>query len=593
MSIIDDIKTKADIVQIVSPYVTLQQSGKNLKGLCPFHSERTASFFISPERQTWRCFGACSDGGDVISFIMKIENKEFSETIQSLAETLGIDYKLNIQSDISKNSELFEINELAANFFSNLLESKEGNAGIEYLLARGLNIKTIKQFKLGLSPKQPTALIEYFESIKIPKSKLTEIGLASENQKGFRDFFSNRIMFPIQNPKNKIIGFGGRSLENNGPKYLNTAATPIFDKKSILYGYNHVGRLLPKNLPIIIVEGYMDAISAHQYGYNNVVATLGTSITKQHLTQLKKISKKIIQALDSDQAGQSATLRSLESTYSIFEEGYLGQRKEIELHIASLPPNEDPDSLIRNNVKKWEAALNQSLPFIEFLINAIGTLFIINTSNDKTKVVEKLLPFIAHTRNSFEQEKYFTSLAKKLDVKEQTLKVSMNNLVKLKTKPKNNTLQTDRVILKQTDIRSSYYLEDYLTALLIQIPELKQQYLELDISQFTSIENKELLLFWEKSNCEITDLEIASNALKEHLQYIKSINLRGLSKTSSLPTFQVISRRLKEQHLRNTQELLLSSTNNLEPLPTKLESQIISVNQQLRNIMYKDKDINK
>lgn len=593
MSIIDDIKTKADIVQIVSPYVTLQQSGKNLKGLCPFHSERTASFFISPERQTWRCFGACSDGGDVISFIMKIENKEFSETIQSLAETLGIDYKLNIQSDISKNSELFEINELAANFFSNLLESKEGNAGIEYLLARGLNIKTIKQFKLGLSPKQPTALIEYFESIKIPKSKLTEIGLASENQKGFRDFFSNRIMFPIQNPKNKIIGFGGRSLENNGPKYLNTAATPIFDKKSILYGYNHVGRLLPKNLPIIIVEGYMDAISAHQYGYNNVVATLGTSITKQHLTQLKKISKKIIQALDSDQAGQSATLRSLESTYSIFEEGYLGQRKEIELHIASLPPNEDPDSLIRNNVKKWEAALNQSLPFIEFLINAIGTLFIINTSNDKTKVVEKLLPFIAHTRNSFEQEKYFTSLAKKLDVKEQTLKVSMNNLVKLKTKPKNNTLQTDRVILKQTDIRSSYYLEDYLTALLIQIPELKQQYLELDISQLTSIENKELLLFWEKSNCEITDLEIASNALKEHLQYIKSINLRGLSKTSSLPTFQVISRRLKEQHLRNTQELLLSSTNNLEPLPTKLESQIISVNQQLRNIMYKDKDINK
>ena len=593
MSIIDDIKTKADIVQIVSPYVTLQQSGKNLKGLCPFHSERTASFFISPERQTWRCFGACSDGGDVISFIMKIENKEFSETIQSLTETLGIDYKLNIQSDISKNSELFEINELAANFFSNLLESKEGNAGIEYLLARGLNIKTIKQFKLGLSPKQPTALIEYFESIKIPKSKLTEIGLASENQKGFRDFFSNRIMFPIQNPKNKIIGFGGRSLENNGPKYLNTAATPIFDKKSILYGYNHVGRLLPKNLPIIIVEGYMDAISAHQYGYNNVVATLGTSITKQHLTQLKKISKKIIQALDSDQAGQSATLRSLESTYSIFEEGYLGQRKEIELHIASLPPNEDPDSLIRNNVKKWEAALNQSLPFIEFLINAIGTLFIINTSNDKTKVVEKLLPFIAHTRNSFEQEKYFTSLAKKLDVKEQTLKVSMNNLVKPKTKPRNNTLQTDRVILKQTDIRSSYYLEDYLTALLIQIPELKQQYLELDISQLTSIENKELLLFWEKSNCEITDLEIASNALKEHLQYIKSINLRGLSKTSSLPTFQVISRRLKEQHLRNTQELLLSSTNNLEPLPTKLESQIISVNQQLRNIMYKDKDINK
>ena len=593
MSIIDDIKTKADIVQIVSPYVTLQQSGKNLKGLCPFHSERTASFFISPERQTWRCFGACSDGGDVISFIMKIENKEFSETIQSLTETLGIDYKLNIQSDISKNSELFEINELAANFFSNLLESQEGNAGIEYLLARGLNIKTIKQFKLGLSPKQPTALIEYFESIKIPKSKLTEIGLASENQKGFRDFFSNRIMFPIQNPKNKIIGFGGRSLENNGPKYLNTAATPIFDKKSILYGYNHVGRLLPKNLPIIIVEGYMDAISAHQYGYNNVVATLGTSITKQHLTQLKKISKKIIQALDSDQAGQSATLRSLESTYSIFEEGYLGQRKEIELHIASLPPNEDPDSLIRNNVKKWEAALNQSLPFIEFLINAIGTLFIINTSNDKTKVVEKLLPFIAHTRNSFEQEKYFTSLAKKLDVKEQTLKVSMNNLVKPKTKPKNNTLQTDRVILKQTDIRSSYYLEDYLTALLIQIPELKQQYLELDISQLTSIENKELLLFWEKSNCEITDLEIASNALKEHLQYIKSINLRGLSKTSSLPTFQVISRRLKEQHLRNTQELLLSSTNNLEPLPTKLESQIISVNQQLRNIMYKDKDINK
>ena len=163
MSIIDDIKTKAEIVQIISPYVTLQQTGKNLKGLCPFHSERTPSFFISPERQTWRCFGACSDGGDVISFMMKIENKEFSETIQSLANTLGIPHRLNIQKDISKNSELFEINELAANFFSNLLESQEGSAGQEYLIGRGLNTKTIKQFKLGLSPKQPTALIEYLD----------------------------------------------------------------------------------------------------------------------------------------------------------------------------------------------------------------------------------------------------------------------------------------------------------------------------------------------------------------------------------------------------------------------------------------------
>jgi len=593
MSIIDDIKTKADIVQIVSPYVTLQQTGKNLKGLCPFHSERTPSFFISPERQTWRCFGACSDGGDIISFIMKIENKEFSETIQSLAEILGIDYKLNIQTDISQNTEFFDINELAANFFSNLLESQEGIAGMAYVHERGLNTKTIKQFKLGLSPKQPTALIEYFKSIKIPTSKLIEVGLASENQKGFRDFFSNRIMFPIQNPKNKIIGFGGRTLGNNGPKYLNTPATTIFDKKSILYGYNHIGRLLPKNLPIIIVEGYMDAISAHQYGYNNVVATLGTSITKQHLTQLKKASTKIIQALDSDQAGQSATLRSLESTYSIFQEGYLGQRKEIELHIASLPPNEDPDSLIHNNSKKWDSTLNQSLPFVEFLINAIGTLFSINTPNDKAKVAEKLLPFIAHTQNSFEQERYFASLAQKLSVKEQTLKVSMNNLVKPKTKQKYNTLQSDRGILKQSDIRSSYYLEDYLTALFLQRPELKEQYFKLNISQFTSIENKELLLFWEKSNCEITDLEISSIALKEHLQYIKSINLRVISKTSSLPTFQIISQRLEEQHLRNTQELLLSSNNNLEPLPAELESLIISVNQQLRNIMYKDKDKNK
>ena len=593
MSIIDDIKTKAEIVQIVSPYVTLQQTGKNLKGLCPFHSEKTPSFFISPERQTWRCFGACSDGGDIISFMMKIENKEFAETIQSLANTLGIDNQLNIQKDISKNSELFEINELAANFFSNLLESQEGNTGREYLIERGLNTKTIKQFKLGLSPKQPTALIEYFRSINIPGSMLAQVGLASENQKVFRDFFSNRIMFPIQNPKNKIIGFGGRSLNNNGPKYLNTPTTSIFDKKSTLYAYNHIGRLLASNQPIIIVEGYMDAITAHQHGYDNVVASLGTSITKQHLSQLKKVSKKIIQALDPDQAGQNATLRSLESTYSIFEEGYLGQRKEIELHIASLPANEDPDSLIRNNGAKWKSTLDQSLPFIEFLINGIGTLFVMNTSNDKTKIAEKLLPFIAHTRNSFEQEKYFTSLAKKLNVKEQTLKVSIHNISNSKTRPKNNTLQPSKVVLKQTDIRSTYYLEDYLTALLIQRPELKEQYFKLDISQFTSIENKELLLSWEKANCEITNLKTPSIALKEHLEYIKSINLHKISNSSSLPTFRIISGRLSEQHLRNTQELLLSSTDNLEPLPTKLESQIISVNEQLRNIMYKDKDLNK
>ena len=325
MAVVDEIKGRLDILDVVSGYAQLQRSGRSYKAICPFHTERTPSFFVFPERQSWRCFGACAVGGDVFSFLMRIENMDFSEALKRLAQQAGV----NLADKGGRRAAgdvLYSINEAAREFFSwTLANSEGGSKAAAYLRKRGLTQETIDKFQLGLSPAEGDSLRDYLTSKGYELERLGLAGVLTRGQEGnYRDMFRRRLMFPIRDAEGRLGGFGARVLGNSQPKYINSHSSPIFDKGGILYGLHLAKGTIPDS-GIVIVEGYMDVIVAHQHGFFNVVASMGTSLTQQQVSLVRELvgrpgaSDSVILALDPDAAGQEATLRSLESSWNMFE----------------------------------------------------------------------------------------------------------------------------------------------------------------------------------------------------------------------------------------------------------------------------------
>ncbi len=293
MSIIDDIKQRLDIVQVVSEYTKLQKSGRNYKALCPFHSEKTPSFFVFPERQSWHCFGACGTGGDIFSFVMRKDGVDFTQALHLLADKAGVMLTAKARPEKeARNQErqkLFEINEAAAQYYHDvLLNTPDGKTARDYATGRGLSLNTIEDFQLGFSPAGWDALKQYLKNKGYSDADLSLAGLLVErDERSSYDRFRNRLIFPIRNLEGKIAGFGGRALDDSLPKYLNSPQTPIFDKSRSLYGIDRAKTAIVKKNQAVIVEGYMDAITAHQHEYDNVVASMGTAMTDKQLTILK------------------------------------------------------------------------------------------------------------------------------------------------------------------------------------------------------------------------------------------------------------------------------------------------------------------
>ena len=429
MTVVDDIRARLDIVDVVSGYVALQKSGRSFKAPCPFHTERTPSFIVNPERQSWHCFGACSTGGDAFSFVMRHQNLEFGEALRILAQKAGVELSQASKQDSDKRSKLHAVNRLAASWYQERLKSSEGAAAMDYLKRRGVNPEMIDTFQLGYSPDSWDALKTYLKNMGAPEADAVESGLIYRNDESGRtwDFFRDRLMFPIHDRQGNVIGFGGRQLTDPAPdapgynpKYINTAATPIFDKRSSLYGIHRAHSAIRESNTGIIVEGYMDAIAAHQYGYTNVVASMGTALTENQVSQLKSLATNFILALDPDTAGQEATLRSLEASWKVIgdqsasrgrSQGILYQRDPITLSIAALPEGKDPDELIRHDPTEWERLTKNAPPLMSYLIPAIASRFDTSTGQGKSQVVEAIFPLIAATQNSFDQQRYLQDLA--------------------------------------------------------------------------------------------------------------------------------------------------------------------------------------
>ena len=498
MTVVDDIRARLDIVDVVSGYVALQKSGRSFKAPCPFHTERTPSFIVNPERQSWHCFGACSTGGDAFSFVMRHQNLEFGEALRILAQKAGVELSQASKQDSDKRSKLHAVNRLAASWYQERLKSSEGAAAMDYLKRRGVSPEMIDTFQLGYSPNRGNPLKNYLSGMGASEADAIEAGLIYRNDEGRTwDFFRDRLMFPIHDRQGNVIGFGGRQLTDPAPdapgynpKYINTAATPIFDKRSSLYGIHRAHSAIRESNTGIIVEGYMDAIAAHQYGYTNVVASMGTALTENQVSQLKSLATNFILALDPDTAGQEATLRSLEASWKVIgdqsasrgrSQGILYQRDPITLSIAALPEGKDPDELIRYDPTEWERLTKNAPPLMSYLIPAIASRFDTSTGQGKSQVVEAIFPLIAATQNSFDQQRYLQDLADALEVTPDAIQVAVRELSAAsrrhqRRQPRGSDTQSaaqQQVVSSALNSNREFIRENYLLGLVLNRPTLQ------------------------------------------------------------------------------------------------------------------------
>ena len=314
MTVVDDVKDRLDVVDVISGYVPLKKTGRTFKATCPFHTEKTPSFVVDPQRQSWRCFGACATGGDAFSFVMRKDGLSFGDALRQLAEKAGVEIRPREQAE--RTDVLLRANNEGATFYREALASPEGQAARGYLRERGIDDGAAEAFDLGLSPRSGSALRDHLSSLGHDVEHAVDAGLLRRFEDGnLRDFFRGRLMFPIHDRRGRVAGFGARTLDGSDPKYINTPSTRVFDKRATLYGLHLAAPSIREKDEAIVVEGYMDTIAAHQHGYTNVVASMGTALTEQQVAQLRSMASGCILALDPDQAGQEATLRSLESSW--------------------------------------------------------------------------------------------------------------------------------------------------------------------------------------------------------------------------------------------------------------------------------------
>lgn len=418
--IIDEVRASSDIVEIISEYIHLKKSGRNYFGVCPFHNEKTPSFSVSPDKQIFHCFG-CGAGGNAISFLMKIENISFVEAVQTLAKRARIELpQENVSDEIkAKNflkEQMFSVSKEAARFFYDQLMSEKGKAARKYLASRGIETRTIKKFGLGYALGEWEFLNKYLLSKGYSQEVIYKAGLVKRTKKDtFIDAFRDRVIFPIFDISSKVIGFGGRTLGDDKPKYLNSPETLIFNKSRNLYALNFAKNSNSKKL--IIVEGYMDVITLHQNGIDFAVASLGTSLTENQAKLLNKYAEEIIVAYDSDAAGQAAAQRNIDIL------NFAG----CNIKVLQIPNEKDPDEYVRKNgIDKFFLLVNNSKSNIQFKIDNLRNEINIKSVDGKIKFLNKMSDILAKIDNTIERDAYIRSLAMETGISADSITAQVN-----------------------------------------------------------------------------------------------------------------------------------------------------------------------
>jgi len=429
MTVVEDIKQRIDLVDVVSQTVKLKRTGKNYIGFCPFHSNtRTPAFVVFPDSQSWRCFGQCNEGGDLFGFVMKRDNLDFQEALKQLADKAGVTLKPQTQADKKHDQErdtLIDIMEAAVAFYRNqMLETTPGKKALDYLYKRGLTDETIKTWGLGYAPDSWSLLLDHLLAKGYTRDLILQAGMLSQGDDGrVYDRFRDRLMFPIRGIYGKMAGFGGRVLNpDDVPKYLNSPATDLFDKGRLLYGLDQARATMRAESQAVIVEGYMDVIGLHQAGFTNAVSPMGTALTEAQFHLVKKMTSNIILALDPDAAGQKATLRGLETARKAMDmdeqldfdsRGLLKIERflKADIRVTTLPEGKDPDEIVLENPDAWRKIISEAKPVVNHVMDSLSQGQDLADPKVKRSIAEQVLPLIEDVGNTIEREAYRQRLA--------------------------------------------------------------------------------------------------------------------------------------------------------------------------------------
>jgi DNA primase len=438
MSVVDDVKDRLDIVEVIQSYVPLKKAGRNYKGLCPFHAEKTPSFVVFPETGTWHCFGACGTGGDVFTFVMKRENVGFGEALTMLARRAGVELEPRSpqETEAERRLDLLrQINQAAVGYFrQRLLQSDEAARARSYLAGRGLSTEILERFQVGYALDRWDGLLGFLSGKGYSPEDAHAAGLIVEREdgSGYYDRFRQRVIIPIRDPRGRTIGFGGRILGEGVPKYINSPQTALFDKSSVLFGLDQARAGIRTSGVGVIVEGYMDVLMAHQHGLNNVVAQMGTALTEAQLRLLKRSTQRFVLALDSDTAGDQATLRGLEMARQVMDRQVVPvptarglirfeDRLAADIRIVSLPPGRDPDEVIRESPERWLQLIAEAKPVMDYYFEALSADLDLATAKGKAEVVNRLGPLVAELGDQVQRSHYLQLLGRMVQVDESIL----------------------------------------------------------------------------------------------------------------------------------------------------------------------------
>lgn len=454
--LIERIKNANDIVSVISEHVALKKKGKNYWGCCPFHNEKTPSFSVTPDKGFFYCFG-CRASGNVFTFLMRHENLTFLEAVEKLADRANIELPTAEMTPGERYREahrqdIYKVNGLAATFFHNCLtKTNMGKAGLEYLTGRGLSMDTIEKFQLGFAPDHWDRLYKAFSERDIDERLLLETGLCRKNNGKVYDYFRNRVMFPICDGKGRVVGFGGRVMDDSTPKYLNSPETEVFDKGRLLFAFDKAYRTIREKKQAILVEGYMDVIGAHNRGITNVVASLGTAFTKDQGQLLVRQAEEIILAYDMDEAGQKAARRAID----------LLQNTDFKVRVAAMPDGKDPDDYVRNHgPAAFLALVDKAVKPFEFLLNDALIQYDSTTLAGKLSILETLFPFIAATASQVRRDDYLRALSLPLWLDASSVFRHFRDYVK-----KDNVELKDGALEKRLDEYEKHTDEDALLAM--------------------------------------------------------------------------------------------------------------------------------
>ena len=585
MSVINEVKQRTDIVEVIGQYVSLKKAGRNLTALCPFHSEKHPSFFVYPEQQSWHCFGACNTGGDIFSFIMKKESLDFGDALRLLAQKAGVTIPSRFEREDGKEKreEQHQINEAATRYFHNLLlNSPAAEKARSYVAGRGFTPKTIADFQLGFSLDSWDSLKQYMLDRSYNENVLLDAGLILAGDDGkTHDRFRGRLMFPIRDVRGRTIGFGARALDDSLPKYLNSPQAPLFDKSSILYGIDLAAKSIRQQDMAVIVEGYIDVITAHQNSITNVVASMGTAVTEKQVSILKRLTKNLILALDADAAGEEAMLRSISYENTL----------NAEVRVIMLPEGKDPDDVIKEDAKSWHDLVAKAIPVVDYTFNMVTSRFDLTTARGKSLAVERLLPVVTAIEDPVRQAHYLQQLARLVKVSMHQLETALG---RMRPSPSRRKIQepTQEATTRALRPIVSVPLEEYCLALLLQHPELKANSKDLSPEYFENSENREIFIAWQQAG-DLTSLkEIVDTTIHEHLD---SLVNKGLPSNQVEKRYADYARRLRERFLKNLEAkraeifALEAESGGIGADLAKLEQEGIEPSIQLRDIFTQER----